>query len=70
MTVNTDKLNSTFTLKTQNKAFGGAKQLRRFRPFAGIKARTLILMLARVAAAQFDLCVITVILSGQSFVKG
>jgi hypothetical protein len=61
MTVNTDKLNAAFTLKTQNKFIGGAKKLRRLRPFAGTKARTLILLLARVAAAQCDLCVIAVI---------
>ena len=45
MTVNTDKLNATFTFKPQNKVFGGAKQFRGLRPFAGIKARALILLL-------------------------
>ena len=63
ITLNSDKLHTTFTLKTQNKVFGGAKQLRGPRPSAGSKTRALALLLARVAAAQCDLCVITVILN-------
>ena len=63
ITLNSDKLHATFTLKTQNEVFGGAKQLRWLRPFAGTKARALILLLTRVAAAQRDLCVIAVILN-------
>jgi hypothetical protein len=47
----------------QNKVFGGAKQLRGLRPSAGVKTSTLILLLARVAAAQCDLRVIAIILN-------
>ncbi len=62
MTVNADELNATLTLNTQHKFFGDAKQLRGLRPFARTKTRALILLLARVAAAQSDLCVITFVL--------
>ena len=62
ITVNSDKLYAIFALKTKNKVFAGPKELRRLRPFAGSKTGALILLLSRVAAAQSDLCVITVIL--------
>jgi hypothetical protein len=63
VTVNPDKPHAIFALKTENKVFAGPKELRRLRPFAGGKTGALILLLSRVAAAQSDLCVITVILN-------
>jgi hypothetical protein len=60
--VDPNKLNAIFAFNAQDKVFVGPKQLRRFRPFAGSKTGALILFLSRVAAAQSDLCVVTVIL--------
>jgi hypothetical protein len=63
VTMDPDKLNTIFALNTENEVLAGPKQLRGLRPFAGSKTRALILLLSRVATAQRDLCVITVILN-------